>query len=85
MASEEVKRPRKGARSLSINGDIWWYRVGKGDIEVWDPNGKKHVTNMRIVTKRSWDVIERGQWKKTSDGAVTPKDVTNWILMEDFG
>lgn len=33
------------------------------------------LTGRHTVTGRSWDVFERGQQKRTSDGAITPEQV----------
>jgi hypothetical protein len=75
-------RPRRGARALDVDGQQWWFRVGHGAIEIWPPDGTKHVTDMCKVTGRDWDTIERGQWKKTEDGMVKPGHVRGYIRKE---
>jgi hypothetical protein len=39
----------------------------------------KWVFSLAEVTGRSWNVLERGQWKKTSDGALTPGVLRQFI------
>lgn len=63
-----------------IDGQVWWFFVGRRlGIDIWDPTGKRHNTDASKVTGRSWEVIEKGQLKKTSDGKITPSDVRSWI------
>jgi hypothetical protein len=75
-------RPRRGARALDVDGKQWWFRVGHQAIEIWSPEGKRHLTNMSQVTGRDWNTIERGQWEKTMDGMVKPGHVLGYIRKE---
>jgi len=69
----------KSKRKIIINGDTYKYIIGKGNVVIWAPNKKKIVVDFSTLTGRSWDAIERGQWKNTRDGMITPKDIANYI------
>ena len=66
-------------RKINVDGAVWEYRIGKGAAVLVAPDGKKAVVGLDKLTGRSWDTLERGQWKRTSDGMVTPKDVAAYI------
>ena len=76
-----MRSPCKKARAIVIHGKRWWYRVGRAGwtILVWDPNGAKRVTNAGHVLGLPPQVVERGQWKQTTDGMVTPRKIADWI------
>lgn len=82
--SDVLKAPYKKARALAIEGSRWWYRVGRAGwtILVWSPAGQKLVTNAGQVLGLPPEVVARGQWKKTSDGMVTPGKIVEWIKAE---
>jgi hypothetical protein len=70
-------------RKITVDGREWYchigtdviearYRSPKGDeIKLWSP--------LELVTRRSAETLERGRWKKTTDGMVTPKLIAAWI------
>jgi hypothetical protein len=79
MSTKALGRPRRGARRLVMGTSVWWwYSKGKG-IEIWSPQGKRQVTDASTVTGRTWEAIERGYWKKTSDCSVTPGHIRAFI------
>lgn len=65
--------PKSGVRKLHIDGVEYLYVI-KGHGVHYYFEDKKVVANHAEVTGRSWDIIERGQWKKTTDGMVKPSD-----------
>jgi hypothetical protein len=69
----------KGERSVEVGGATWSYRLGRGNAVIVLPTGKKLVVRYADLTGRSPDIIERGQWKGTSDGMVTPEHVRRYI------
>jgi hypothetical protein len=69
-------------RNITVDGVGWRYCVGRGAVVARGPNGEKLCDGLDVVTGRAWDIIERGQHKMTSDGAVTPGDISNWIKRE---
>lgn len=70
---------KKSKRKIVVDGLEYGWIYGGSGIVVWDADGKKHHGHVEAVTGCDWNAIERGQWKKTSDGMVTPYDVANWI------
>lgn len=75
----EPKRPQKGARKLEVDDQLWWWLTGRHMITLWLPNRSKIRVPITTVTGRSWDVFERGQHKRTSDGAITPEQVRQYV------
>lgn len=67
-------------RTMQLTEGTWRYRFGEGAAVIRFPNdGKSVVVDYAILTGRTPDTIERGQWKKTSDGMVSPGHVRGWI------
>jgi hypothetical protein len=74
------RRYLKSWRRVHVSGDAWLYRVGRGGgVVIHGPNGEQvrlHAANL----KGQWPSdFERGQWKRTSDGALTPAHVKLFI------
>lgn len=79
---DEVKRLAKAhkGRQITVYGEQYFYSVGKDYLVLLMPHdGTKRIIGLDEITHRSPDTIERGRWKKTSDGMVTPRDVVNYI------
>lgn len=71
---------RRAKRRLVLSTGEWRWFYGRGNgITIWSPSGRKHVTNAREVTGRSWSDIERGHWKRTPDGTVSPSHIRAYI------
>lgn len=66
-------------RKLHINDQVWEYHCGHNYVVVKSPESKKEVIDYSTLTGRSWDIIERGMRKKTSDGMITPKHIKDYI------
>lgn len=68
-----------GFRKLIIDGQVWGFRVGSGTAVLAGPDGKKRPVDLSVLTGRSHAILERGRYKRTSDGAVTPGMVVAYI------
>lgn len=68
-----------GRRRIVVGGEEWHYRVGPGFTRLWDPAGKHRAVPTHEVKGITPDTFERGQWKQTGDGQVTPADVRRFI------
>ncbi len=65
--------------SVEVDGVTWRYQLGRGNAVIVLPDGKKVIVGYARLTDRSPDTIERGQYKGTSDGMVTPEHVRRYI------
>lgn len=65
-------------RKIVVGGAEWKYHVGKIHTEA-RCGERKLLGKLTDITGLTWDVLERGQWKRTSDGAITPKHIADWI------
>lgn len=74
------RRPMKGERYLSVDGESWGYRVGKQNTVIVRPNDTKIIVGNHALTGTDPSTFERGQRKGTSDGMVTPDHVRTYIL-----
>ena len=62
-------------RKIVIAGELWMVKVGKDSMEARTGprrGGIKLVIPLTFATGNTSDNIERGRWKKTADGMVTP-------------
>jgi len=66
-------------RKIAIYGRTWQFCIGRSVAVIYDPEGKRHLADLSVVTGRSNDTIARGRWKRTSDGMVTPAHVRDYI------
>jgi hypothetical protein len=69
-------------RKIVVSGVEWKYHIGKISV-VARCGDRKLVGKLPEVTGLDWDTIERGQWKRTTDGMITPKQIATWISMVD--
>jgi hypothetical protein len=66
-------------RKIHLDEQIYQYRVGKGYVVITFPNGHREVVSDSTITGRTPDTLERGRWKKTTDGMVLPSHVKAWL------
>lgn len=66
-------------RRLVIGDAEWHYFVGAETVKVWAPDGKTSTVPCHEVVGVSSSDYERGKWKRTSDGQVTPGRVRMYI------
>ena len=69
---------KKRRKLVTPYGEFEWMYHG-GPVTIWGPDGFKAKPLCRAVTGRTQHTHERGQWKKTSDGYVTPGMVRKWL------
>lgn len=63
-----------------MDGKVWGYRIGQQFAVIHLPGTiRKKIVTLAIITGRTPDTIDRGKWKKTSDGMVTPSDIKAYI------
>jgi len=68
-------------RVITVGGEKWTCEIGRGSVKFRPPNkGKTTTADFSQITGRSWDTIERGNWKKTRDGMVTPLHLEKYIV-----
>lgn len=68
-------------RTLKLDdGSEWKFKIGTAYVILKSPEGKRRNVSISQLTGRSWDTIERGKHKKTSDGMVTPRHIREYIL-----
>jgi hypothetical protein len=73
---------RFSGRKLTVDGVLWKWKTGKsGNIIAMCETGRRIQSFANQVTDRDF---ERGQHKKTTDGMITPKDVSEWIKKLDI-
>ena len=64
-------------RKITVNGHMYKYKVGKTYTKF---DTGVAVANWELAGLDYPDTFDRGQWKRTSDGMVTPKMVANFLL-----
>lgn len=74
-----------GWRKIVVEEQEFRWRVGSGCTAVITDGNKSHSVDGPALTGRSWDTIERGQNKKTSDGMILPSHIAKWIAENLLG
>jgi len=70
---------KTGYRRVMMGEEEWGFRVGRGHAVILAPSGRRTPVTLSALTGRHPDVIEKGQWKRTSDGMVTPMHIKAYI------
>ena len=65
-------------RSLITPSGVYKWKAGESGAVIVDPGGKKRFVSL-LELGINPEVFERGQWKKTSDGSLTPSLISKWI------
>jgi hypothetical protein len=77
-AARFLMRP---GRVIVVGGRKWkWKCSYQGTMKAYCENGNVaigHAWNIKGMSNP--DIFERGQWKKTSDGMLTPKEVAEFL------
>ena len=63
-------------RKIIVDGQEFHYIIGESRMVLESPTGKSIVP---LSVFRDYYTLEKGRWKKTSDGMITPKDVAAYI------
>ena len=66
-------------RRITVRGVEYRYVVGTAFVKIIGPVASRAVP-LTEIKGVGWDAIERGHWKKTSDGMVFPSEVAAYIL-----
>jgi hypothetical protein len=66
-------------RRLVLPSGEWGWFHGRSHSVLRAPDGKRTVVDDSTLTGRSWNTLERGHWKRTSDGTISPSDVKAYI------
>ncbi len=76
-----VLRP---GRLITVQGVRWKWKCGKGcGVIAYSEKGQRAYAQAWEVKGCTPDVFERGQWKKTSDGMMTPAEVEAWLSSQN--
>ncbi len=65
-------------RKITVHNKTYRWKAGSLNVVIRDDNNK-WLVDFSEITGRSWDVIERGQRKKTLDGIVMPIHIATYI------
>lgn len=79
ITGPRYRLPRRGVRRLHIDGVEYLYSI-TGSKVLFFLEGRKIVADFTEVTGRTLDVLERGEWKRTCDGMVTPRDCKAFLV-----
>ena len=80
-AARAVRVQRIVGRALVVAGTKWAWRIGRGGgVTARSENGDSRFAQAWTILGITPDLWERGQWKKTTDGRITPKHVAKWLL-----
>lgn len=65
-------------RKIVVAGVEYQYKVGSGTVKIVGPHSSVAV-EIPVIKGSTWDIFERGQWKRTSDGMVRPAEIAAYI------
>lgn len=68
---------RKDTRPLTVNGQLWEYKIGRNTVAIYDPEGKRYFPRFEDI--HSQKVIDAGQ------GYLNPATILNHILVKILG
>ncbi len=66
-------------RQIVVGGQKYSYRVGRQNVVIHDADGDRNVVPCHEILGLTPDTFDRGKWKGTSDGMVTPGKIAQWI------
>jgi hypothetical protein len=66
-------------RTLTLNCLEWGYVIGKWSARIFSPTGNVFAVPLDAITGRTPETIERGRYKQTTDGMVTPADMRRYL------
>ena len=66
-------------RTVTVDGEIWRWKCGTNYANLVSPQGKRFNFPASQVAGVTPDVWERGHWKRTFDGMLTPRQVVHFI------
>lgn len=76
----EDKKPIKEARKLNVDGDTYWFVVGKRNVVIWDSDKNKVMPNHFELLGKEICTKEYFEWLACSNHkSITPADVVRYI------
>jgi hypothetical protein len=77
-AERFAKRP---GRKIVVAGVEWKWQLGRrGGVIAYSELGERkqdHASKIKRIDPDTWD---RGQYKISSDGQLTPKEISEWLM-----
>lgn len=70
------KRP---GRPFTVGGVRWKVKVGKSCVVAYSEKGQHITSSPWAINGTSPSTWERGQWKRTSDGALQSAEICAWL------
>jgi hypothetical protein len=70
------KRP---GRTIDVDGVKWKVQIGVVNVVAYSELGEKKQAAPWDLKGLSPQHYQRGQWKITKDGMLTPKDIVRWL------
>jgi hypothetical protein len=67
------------SRAVHIDGVEYPYQIRNASVRIYFPNGKSIHVGAPTILGTTYDIFERGQYKCTSDGMVTPSLVKQYL------
>jgi len=64
-------------RRIVVDGTTWLYHVGSSAVAFRGP--RRFVARIGDVKRLDPDTIDRGRWKRTSDGMIRPAEVAAFL------
>jgi hypothetical protein len=65
-------------RKIVLKDGVWQWSIGKENIVIKAPNGRKILTNKSEVSGRTWTDLELDAWKENTF-SFTPKIIKEYI------
>lgn len=70
----------RAGRTIDVSGVRWKYVIGRSKIVAYSETGERRLKACWLVRgSHSPYIFERGQYKRTGDGAIGPSHVANWL------
>lgn len=70
---------KRRGRKLVIDGVNWKFFVGQYQCVMYSENGDRYSETIYGIKGISSMEFERGQYKKSLNGALMPKEICDWI------
>ena len=72
---------RHNGRKIVVNGVEWKYTVSdKGTVLAYSKTGQRACVHGCFINgTNDPNILDRGQYKKTRDGMITPKHIAEWL------
>lgn len=82
--SNQAKFSTRRGRNMTVAGRKWKVYIGNSGVVAYCEDG-------RHVTGTPWGIkgcdpytFERGQWKRSGDGALLPSEIATWLSSHPY-